>query len=67
MPEECFKRDQTAHPFSPEGTGLTIRELDEWAESLVQTIEAYRARADVCRQLNEQREVDQSSSSNMSD
>jgi len=57
MPEECFKRDQTPQTFS-EGTGLTIRQLDRWAEALVQTIEAYRARMEVCEQLNQQREVD---------
>lgn len=58
MPDECFKRNQPPQPFSPEGTGLTVRELDEWAEGLAQTIEAYHAQVDACRELNDQRDDD---------
>lgn len=55
MPDECFEEHQTP-AFSTEGTVLTVRELDDWAEGLVQTVEAYREQARTCRALNEQRD-----------
>ncbi len=57
MPVECFEEHETL-AFSPEGTGLTIRQLDDWAERLVQTVEAYRDQARTCRALNDQRAAD---------
>ncbi len=56
MTDKCFE-EHKPQAF-PEGDVLTIRQFDDWAEGLVQTIIAYRDQVMECRKLNEQRKAE---------
>lgn len=54
LPDECFNLHLPAPAFTNNGP-LTLRQLDDWLVSLVQSVQQYTVQAADCGELNKQR------------